>query len=321
MEKLANIITFRPLLFDKVWGGHDIPAIKGIGTDLPNVGESWEVSAVPGKPSLTEADGVPLTELVAQYGVQLLGTRSVDAYGMQFPLLVKVIDAADDLSVQVHPSDRLAEIRHNSLGKTEMWYVIKTRPDAKIYAGLKTVLTPADYRRMVQEGTFDHAVAAYTSKPGDSFFIPAGRVHAIGAGNVLIEIQESSDVTYRIYDYNRPGLDGKPRELHVEEAADAIDYSVLPDYRNVPVRRDAQRETIVTDPHFTVERITLREGDPCEIASDGTTFHVIIPVDGPVQVEAGEDRLSLPRCTSALIPACAPAVRLSGTADLLLSYI
>ncbi len=307
-----------------IWGGDGLPAYKGIETNLESIGESWEVSAVPDKESVVDRGplaGTTLSRLTADYGELLLGRRSVARYGLKFPLLVKLIDAAADLSIQVHPTDEMAASRHNSLGKTEMWYVIATKPGAVIKAGLKEQLDPGTYRTRVADGTFADAVAAYDSAPGDSFFIPAGRVHAICAGNLLAEIQESSDITYRIFDYNRRDKDGKTRQLHTAEAAEAIDYTVLPDYRNNPHEKSPGIEEIVCCDHFTVDRISLDGNNSRTLSTAGESFIVVMCLHGEATLMCSGNTVIIPRGDTVLISASAPDVTITGQATLLTARV
>lgn len=232
--------TLYPLLFEHnlrttVWGGNRIKPMKGMPADNEPIGESWECSAVPGMESVV-ANGIfkgrKLNELVDMYGAMFMGERVYEQHGNKFPLLIKYIDAEKDLSIQVHPNDDLALTRHNSYGKTEMWYIMDAKPGAKLYAGMKSPISHYEYMKRIEDGSICDVLQSHAVKPGDVFFIPAGRVHAICAGIVLAEIQQSSNITYRIFDYNRPGLDGKPRELHTALAEDAIDYQVYEDYRS-----------------------------------------------------------------------------------------
>ena len=319
MIQLPNILQFRPQLFPMIWGGHSLARYKGIEAECDNIGESWEVSAVPGKESVVSGgllDGMTVSDLVSCYGSALLGTCSEARYGLKFPLLIKFIDADADLSIQVHPSDELAASRHNSLGKTEMWYVIETRPGAVIKAGLREQLDPDSYRRRVADGTFAEAVQGYEAAPGQSYFIPAGRVHAICAGNLLAEIQETSDITYRIFDYNRRDKNGNLRRLHTAEAADAIDYTVLPDYRNTPRVTGPDTEEIVACDHFRVDKIELSSSSH-PVAPRGESFVVVMCIGGTARLTSGSDSVELRRGHTALLPAAAPESEVSGTATLL----
>lgn len=234
--------------------------IKGMSPEDEPVGESWEVSAVPGKESIVcngELQGRNLRELTSEYGASLLGWSVYDRFGEEFPMLVKLIDAEHDLSIQVHPNDELAQKRHGCMGKTEMWYVVDAKPGTYLYAGFARSITGEEYRRRVQDGTICEVLAKHNIKAGDAFFIPAGRVHAICGGALIAEVQQSSDITYRIYDYGRLDMDGKPRELHTELAVDALDYTVHSEYA-LDYPRDMNRPNLVcTCDFFEVRRLTL----------------------------------------------------------------
>ena len=228
-----------PLLFHNnlhtlVWGGNKLQPLKGLDPNGEPIGESWEISDVPSSESHVRngsLSGRSIHSLVNEYGAVLLGNKILDRYGAALPLLVKFIDAASDLSIQVHPDDDLAHQRHGSLGKTEMWYVLQAEPGASLLCGFKQEISKEEYERRVEDGTIVDVLARHEVHAGDVFFIPAGRVHAICKGIMVCEIQQSSDITYRIFDYHRLGLDGKPRQLHTQEALDAIDFNVYPDYR------------------------------------------------------------------------------------------
>ena len=221
-------LKFRPLFFDKIWGGHKIEKLleKNIGK-IANCGESWELSGIDGKESVVTngylADNT-LPELVEVYMGDLVGEKVFDRCGNDFPLLVKFIDAQDDLSVQVHPDDELAKLRYGTNGKTEMWYVVDADEGSGLYVGFKEGVTKQQYLDAVKAGTVDSLLVFHPVKLGDVFFIPAGTVHAIGKGVMVAEIQQSSDVTYRIFDWNRVGADGKGRQLHTLEAEDALHF-------------------------------------------------------------------------------------------------
>lgn len=227
-------LTFKPILKKVIWGGSDICPFKGISPVQEGIGESWELSHVEGDYSIV-ADGElankSLDDLIKSYGKDLLGEHVIERFGTRFPLLIKFIDARDNLSIQVHPNDELAKERHNSFGKTEMWYVIKASKDAMLYSGFSKQSDPEDYVKRVKENTIMDALQRYDVQEGDVFFLPAGRVHAIGSGCFIAEIQQTSNITYRIYDYNRKDKNGNTRELHTELAKDAIDYTLYPDYR------------------------------------------------------------------------------------------
>lgn len=245
---------FEPILKSLIWGGDKIAPYKGIETSMPNIGESWELSGVAGDESVVAEGayaGRTLPQLIDELKETLVGKSVYERFGEEFPLLVKFIDARADLSIQVHPDDALAQMRHGKHGKTEMWYVVDAAEGAHLKAGFAQSITPAEYERRVADHTLTDVLCDYAVRPGDVFFLPAGRVHAICAGAFVAEIQQTSDVTYRIYDYGRVGKDGKPRELHTELAKDAIDYTVLPDYRTHYEAAKNRETELVACPYFT----------------------------------------------------------------------
>lgn len=248
-------LLFRPNLHSVVWGGRGLKPWKGLPADEEPVGESWEVSVVPSATSIVangQWEGRMLTELIAAHPQAILGESVAHEYNNQLPLLVKFIDAEQDLSIQVHPDDAMAKREHGKLGKSEMWYVINARPGAYLYAGFKERITPYEYKRRVEDGSITEVLARHEVRPGDVFYLPAGRVHAICGGILLAEVQQSSDVTYRIFDYNRPGMDGEPRQLHTELAAQALDYTVEQEYRTHYALRENGASLVVDTPFFTV---------------------------------------------------------------------
>lgn len=279
---LNKPIHFAPYLKSVIWGGERIAPYKGITTDQTAIGESWELSAVPGNVSVVDRGplaGQSLTQLIETYREELTGADIYSRFGTAFPLLIKFIDAKADLSVQVHPDDELAARRHNCPGKTEMWHIIDTEPEAKIYVGLKESITPDDYERRVADNTVMEVIDAYDSAPGDTFFLPAGRIHAIGAGNLLAEIQETSDITYRIYDYDRRDKDGNPRELHTAQARDAIDYTVYTDYKSHP-----EGSVLADCCHFVTRKFAVDGSGEVAIPRDRESFTIIICLEGETVV-------------------------------------
>lgn len=227
-------LTFKPILKSVIWGGSQICPFKGITPTEEGVGESWELSHVDDNFSVVaegELANKSLDELIKEYGKELVGGKIMERFGSRFPLLIKFIDARDNLSIQVHPDDELAKVRHNSFGKTEMWYVIKADKGASLYSGFSQQIDKEEYVKRVENNTIMDVLKKYDVSEGDVFFLPAGRVHAIGAGCFIAEIQQTSNITYRIYDYNRKDKNGNTRELHTELAKDAIDYTLYPDYR------------------------------------------------------------------------------------------
>lgn len=253
-------LKFSPILKSIVWGGQKIAAFKQMPPAGPHIGESWEISAMPGSASIVSNGplaGRSLTELVRTYKGALLGRRVYALHGDSFPLLVKLIDARDDLSIQVHPDDVLAARRHPGChGKTEMWYVIDAEPNAHITTGLNRQVTPDELQMLIREKRIHDVLETFDVKPGQFFYLPAGRIHSIGTGCFVAEVQQASDITYRLYDYDRKGLDGKPRPLHIAEALEAIDYGVYDRYRIDRTTRPDNENRLLTCPYFVSTLIT-----------------------------------------------------------------
>lgn len=253
-------LLFEPNLHTVVWGGKRLEKWKGVAASGLPVGESWEVSCVPSSTSVVangEWKGRLLSDIIGEHPCELLGEKVAARYGGELPLLVKFIDAERDLSIQVHPDDAMAQQEHGKMGKSEMWYIIDAKPGAYLYAGFREELTPEEYARKVADGTICESLARHEVHKGDVFYLPAGRVHAICGGILLAEVQQSSDVTYRIFDYNRPGIDGKPRELHTELAAKALDFEVIDEYRTI-YEDDAHRANHCIDsPYFNVRVVDV----------------------------------------------------------------
>ena len=300
-------LLFQPNLHTVVWGGHQLQPYKGLQSTDDPVGESWEVSAVPSSTSIISNGpwaGRDLISVVTEHPEAILG-RVVNAkYQGQLPLLVKFIDAQRDLSIQVHPNDEMAQREHGKMGKSEMWYVIKATPDAHLYAGFKQHIDAEEYRRRIADGTITEVLADHPVKAGDVFYLPAGRVHAICGGILLAEVQQSSDVTYRIYDYNRLGLDGKPRELHTELAAQALDYEVERNYRTDYPLLDNRAVLIVDSPYFSVRVLEFSDRFHRNLLKyDSFIITMCIEGDCALQVRSTGDEIILKEGHSALIPA------------------
>ena len=309
-------LKFKPYLCTKIWGGEKIAPFKGIYTTRNRIGESWEISAVEGHVSVVENGplaGKSLTDLMNEYGAALVGRKVFDKYGMEFPLLIKFIDAKDDLSVQVHPTDeQAARIRPDLKGKTEMWYVIGADKGAKLLSGLTQEITPEEYEEKVNDKTITDVLGRYDVHPGDVFFLPAGRIHAIGAGTFVAEIQQTSDITYRIYDYGRLGLDGKPRELHIEQAKAAIDYTVFPDYRTKYSKVKNEETPLVSCKYFTTNLFDI-DKPVSKNLSALDSFVVVICVGGKgVLVDNEGDgsvhRIELHQGETLLVPATSSTI-------------
>lgn len=319
-------LKFEPILKSTLWGGEKIIPYKQIASDQKQVGESWELSGVKGNESVVANGpdaGKTLPELIAAYGERLLGKANYARFGEEFPLLIKFIDARQDLSIQVHPNDELAWERHRSKGKTEMWYVVDADPGARLRSGFAKQVTPAEYEASVEDNTITDILREYEVRPGDLFFLPAGRVHSIGAGSFIAEIQQTSDITYRIYDFNRRGADGKTRELHTEQAKGAIDYTVLPDYRTHYEKAQNRRVELVSCPYFTTSLYELTEETTLDYAALDS-FVVAICVEGAGTLTDNEgNTISMHQGETVLLPATAErlAVRPEGSMKLLTSWI
>ena len=319
-------LKFEPILKTIVWGGEKIAPYKGIETEQKHIGESWELSGVAGNESVV-ADGPlkgkTIAQLVKEYKADLVGKHVYENTGDEFPLLIKFIDALSDLSIQVHPNDALAYVRHNgSKGKTEMWYVVAAEPGAHLLAGLTEQITPEEYERRVADGTITDVLARHDVHPGDVFFLPAGRIHAICGGCFIAEIQQTSNITYRIYDYGRLGLDGKPREVHTELAKDAIDYTVYPDYRTHYEPRQNEEQEVVSCKYFTTSIYDLTLPYAKDL-SEIDSFLVVMCLTGSGAIEVDGEEVPVHQGETVLIPAAADDICFvpDGSMKVLTSYI
>lgn len=275
-------LKFEPILKSTIWGGEKIIPYKEIESSQKLVGESWELSGVKNNESVVangEYAGMTLPQLIEREGARLLGKANFERFGLEFPLLIKFIDARQDLSIQVHPDDELAARRHGTKGKTEMWYVMDADEGAHLRSGFARKVTPDEYVASVENNTICDLLADYRIAPGDVFFLPAGRIHSIGAGSFIAEIQQTSDITYRIYDFNRRDANGNTRELHTEQARDAISYDVLPDYRTHYDECDNEETRLVSCPYFTTSLYVLTEPKTIDL-SLLDSFVVLIVMEG-----------------------------------------
>ena len=311
-----EILKFDPIFKSVIWGGKRIAEFKGLPSQGDHIGESWELSPMEGHESVVSQGtfkGATLPSLIANHGNEIMGERLMKKYDGKFPLLIKLIDSSDDLSVQVHPDDELAAKRHNSLGKTEMWYSIAPAEGAYLYAGFSKHIDAAEFRRQVAENEIIPSLHKYFTHPGDIFFLPAGRVHSIGRGNFVLEIQEASDITYRIYDYDRRDKDGNPRELHTEQAKDAIDYTVYPDYQSHP------EGSLLAECEYFDTRILNLNGDTQPIANPRGSFTIVICLAGEAEIinNANGEVFTIKRGDTLLFPAVMTSLSARGTATLL----
>lgn len=300
-------LKFKPILKSTIWGGEKIIPFKHLDIQQEQVGESWEISDVPGDESVVAngADaGKNLTQMVDEYKAALVGESNYKRFNGKFPLLIKFIDACQDLSIQVHPDDELAMKRHQSLGKTEMWYVIgNDGGKAHLRSGLSKQITPEEYAQMIADNTICDALADYAVQPGDVFFLPAGRIHSIGAGCFIAEIQQTSNITYRIYDFNRKDKNGNTRELHTELSKDAIDYAVSEDYRTHYTPKQNEPVELVSCPYFTTTVYDLTEPMDMDY-SELDSFVIYICMEGTCHITDNEgNQVSLQAGESVLFPA------------------
>jgi mannose-6-phosphate isomerase len=255
-------LKFKPILKERIWGGEKIKSILGKQGKCTSCGESWELSAVQGNISIVENGFLKnnnLQEIIEIYMGDLVGDKIYDRFGPEFPLLIKFIDANDDLSIQVHPDDALARQRHQSFGKTEMWYVMDSLPGATLISGFNQQINKEDYLNHLKNKSLRQILNSVPVTRGDVCFIPAGRVHAIGSGILLAEIQQTSDITYRIYDWDRIDVSGKSRELHTELAVDAIDYNYTSDVKTSYTEQLNSVVNLAQCPYFTTNTISLNK--------------------------------------------------------------
>lgn len=314
---------FKPLLKQTIWGGDKIIPFKHLDTQLEHVGESWEISGVEGFETIVANGphkGKSLNQLVRELKDQLVGQENYQRFGDEFPLLVKFIDARQDLSIQVHPTDETACRQGKPRGKTEMWYCLPSEPGATLYNGLKKSITPEEYKLMVENDIITEAIAHYEAHEGDVFFIPGGRIHSIGAGCFVVEIQQTSDVTYRIYDYKRKDKNGQFRELHTELASESIDYQVHPDYRTAyePVQNEGVK--LVNCPHFTTAVYDLTEPMTLDY-SELDSFVILIAVKGAGRLICEGEELSFQMGDTVLFPATTQEVKVEGTVRFLETFV
>ena len=300
-------LLFEPNLHSVVWGGNQLRPYKGLEPSDEQIGESWEVSAVPTSSSIVSNGvyaGKDLISVINENPDAILGKKVNEKYNGKLPLLVKFIDAKRDLSIQVHPNDEMAMREHGKMGKSEMWYVIKADEGAHLYAGFREEITPEEYQQRIADGTITDVLADHQVKAGDVFYLPAGRGHAICGGILLAEVQQSSDVTYRIFDYNRPGMDGKPRELHTELAAKALDYHVIDNYRTDYVDSSNRAVQIIDSPYFSVRVLEVSKQFLRDLRKyDSFIITMCIEGDCKIRVRSTGEEILLKQGNSTLIPA------------------
>lgn len=305
--------TFLPILKSTIWGGDSIAPFKGIKTDKTAIGESWEISGVEGDESVVAAGpdkDMTLTALIDKYGEKLLGKKNFQRFGNRFPLLVKIIDAAQDLSVQVHPDDYMARRLGQANGKTEMWYVLEADKGARIANGFNRKVDPAQYDSLVESGKIEDVLNYMEVKPGDVYFMPAGRVHTAGKGCMMIEIQQTSDVTYRIYDYHRKDKEGRERELHTDLAREAINFNDTQGHAVDYVLRPNVPVNVILSPFFSVNLLEA-DTDILRDYSESDTFVILVVAEGQAEIVCGKERFDVKAGTSVLIPATALGITIN----------
>ena len=320
-------LKFTSILKETVWGGEKLRSCYNKQTNSSSVGESWELSGVKENISIIsngELAGVSLTEILRTDSIAILGERVVEKFGTEFPLLIKFIDAQENLSIQVHPNDVLAKKRHNSFGKTEMWYILQNDPGAKLILGFNKELDKEEYLRKATNGTIEDVLKYQEVTPNEAFLIPAGLVHSIGKGIVLIEVQQTSDLTYRIYDYNRKDKNGNCRKLHIQDSVDAIDFSAKAVKMSEKMGNSSGMKCIAECKYFNVEIIDLSLIKKYDIEDfkQIDSFVILICFDGHTTLKYDKGLEEITRCETVLLPAALKnTVLLTGDAKFLEVYI
>jgi len=314
-------LQFEPIFKERIWGGDKLNTLLHKPITSKITGESWELSAVEGDVSIIangESKGKSLTTLIDEYPNEILGTEVYKRFGTKFPLLFKYLDAKEDLSIQVHPNDELAKKRHNSFGKTEMWYIMQAENDARIIVGFKEKSNPGEYLENLKNKTVLSILDDVKVKSGDVFFLETGTVHAIGAGLVVAEIQQTSDITYRIYDFDRVDANGNARELHVDLALEAINYNTVETKKEYSKNVNQSNE-VVDCPYFTTNFIPL-DGE-INVSKSGETFTVYMCVEGSFEIEYNNSKMQYIKGDTVLLPAAMNSFSLNGKASILEIYI
>ncbi|OXB07660.1 type I phosphomannose isomerase catalytic subunit [Flavobacterium pectinovorum] len=321
MEPKMYPLQFEPILKERIWGGEKLKTILNKPITSKITGESWELSTVEGDVSVVangELKGKSLMELIDESPNEILGTEVYNRFGKQFPLLFKYLDAREDLSIQVHPNDKLAKERHNSFGKTEMWYVTQADADARIIVGFKEDSSKEEYLKHLNDKTLVSILDTVKAKPGDVFFLETGTVHAIGAGLVVAEIQQTSDITYRLYDFDRKDAQGNTRELHVDLALDAINYNKVNTQKKYETKTNTSN-VVVDCPYFTTNFLPLE--NKLEVSKSGASFTVYMCIEGSFEIEYNGFKQTYIKGDTILVPAEINAFILSGNASILEIYI
>lgn len=314
-------LQFEPILKERIWGGEKLKTVLNKAIESTTTGESWELSTVEGDVSIV-ANGIlkgkSLLEVIDEAPNEILGTAVYQKFGKQFPLLFKYLDAREDLSIQVHPNDALAKERHNSFGKTEMWYIMQADDDARIIVGFKEKSNANEYVENLKNKSLLSILDDVKVKSGDVFFLETGTVHAIGAGLVVAEIQQTSDITYRIYDFDRVDAQGNGRELHIDLALDAINYDKVDTYKEYN-KEVNQSNGVVDCPYFTTNFVPL--DGVISVEKSAESFTVYMCVEGSFELDYNDVKYSYKKGDTVLIPAEIKEFVLSGKASILEIYI
>lgn len=284
-------LKFKPILKERLWGGTKLNNVLGKPIESEITGESWELSGVDGDISVVShgpLEGLSLQELIEKEGKNLLGESVVERFGLDFPILIKFIDAQKDLSIQLHPHDDLAKKRHNSFGKTEMWYIMDADPGSKLIVGFNKTVEKEEYVKSLEEDTLLDLMNYEEVKEGDTFFINTGKIHAIGAGVLLAEIQQTSDITYRVFDFNRKDKNGNLRELHTDLALDAIDYEKKDDFKVSYAKQPNAHNSMVESPYFKTNFLDLDDSMTIDLSTrDSFSIYMCVGGEGNVSNDAG----------------------------------
>lgn len=305
-------LKFIPIIKERIWGGDRLKTLLDKDIKGQNVGESWEISALENDQTVVENGylrGKTLRELTKQMPVEIMGERLHRKFNDQFPLLIKFLDASDDLSIQVHPNDNLAKKRHNCFGKTEMWYVVKADENSKLIVGFNKDVTPQQYMQSLEQGKLKDILNYESAKEGDAFLINAGKIHAIGKGIVIAEIQQASDVTYRVYDFDRKDKDGKLRELHTQLALSAIDYKKKEDFKIQYDKKENNRAQMVACPHFITSYLKLDQNFEVDVKALDS-FCIYICTEGEGFIKYKDTRVEIKKGQSSLVPAACQRVEI-----------
>ena len=314
---IQQFIKFEPILKEKIWGGSKLHQLLQKRSLKENVGESWEISDVDNDTSIVSngaSKGKDLKQLITDFKGDLVGEKVYNRFGEKFPLLIKYIDAKEPLSIQLHPNDKLAQKRHNSFGKTEMWYVMQADKDANLIVGFRKDVSKEEYVQHLENKSLIEILNVDEVSSGDVYFIPTGRVHAIGAGVLLAEIQQTSDITYRVYDWDRPNPDGTFRELHTEEAIDAIDYKSQEFYNTKYSKLDNTSSEIVSCPYFTTNILPITKAVSIN-HSDKDSFVIYMCVKGNVEFIYQNHNEQLNYGETILVPACIKEFEIKASTD------